>query len=136
MAVNGSILLWGLSPCLHPLTAGISENPLLWCGGCMQHLMGTFWGLAVGAGLGIVLPLTLRCSLFQWPQSGFSASLTICCMFYSQIKSLNLEPSFLPCLLSFLSSLSPFTRVQPKYLVQSVPLLCPGALICSSQQSL
>lgn len=34
---------------------------------------------------------------------GFSASLTICCMFYTQIKSLNLELSFLLCLFSFLS---------------------------------
>jgi len=67
--------------------------------------MGTFWVLAVGAGLGIVLLLTLCCSLFRWPQSGFSASLTICCMFHTQIESLNLEPVFLLCLLSFLSSL-------------------------------
>lgn len=136
MAVNRSSLLSGLSSCLHPHMAGVSETPLLWCGGCMQCLMGTFWGLAGGAGLGTALPLTLHCSLFRWPQSGFSASLTICCMFYTQIKSLDLEPAFLPCLLPFLSSSSPSTQVQPKHLVQSVPLLCPGALICSPEQSL
>lgn len=103
MAVNGSSLLSGLSPCLPPLMVDISEKPLLWCGVCMRCLMGTFWGLAVGAGLGVVLPLTLGCSLFQWPQSGFSASLTICCVFYTQIRSLNLE---LPSLyVSFPSSL-------------------------------
>lgn len=103
MAVHGSSLLWDLSPCLHPHMAGISENPLFWCGGCMLCLMGTIQGLAVGTGLGMMLPLTLPCSVFRWPQSGFSTSLTICCMFYTQIKSLPLEADFLPCLLSFLS---------------------------------
>lgn len=136
MAVSGSSLLWGLSPCLHPHMADTSENPSLGCGGCMGCLTGTFWGLAVGAGLGIALLLTLRCSLLWRPQPGFSASPTICCVFYTQIKSLYLEPAFLPCLLSFLSFLSPFAQVQPKYLSESVSLLCPGALIRSSQQSL
>lgn len=136
MAVSGNSLLSGLSPCLHPHVAGSAENPSLWCGGCTRCVMGTFRGLAVAAGLGMALPLTLRCSLLRWPQSGFSASLSICCVFYTQIKSLNLEPSFLPRLLSFLSSSSPFTPVQPKCLAPSVTSLCPGALICSSQQSL
>lgn len=63
MAVNGNSLLWELSPCLHPHMAGTSENPLFWCGGCVLCLIGTIQGLAVGTGLGMMLPLTLHCVL-------------------------------------------------------------------------
>lgn len=69
----------------------------------MQHLMETFWALALETALGIRLLLTEHCRLFWWPQSGFSASLTICCMLYTCISSLNLEPACLPHLFPFLS---------------------------------